>query len=303
LADKYLNRRGLRVHFDEDLTYLRTIGGPGDGPGEFRNIYDIDSRNGVLAVLNRRPSYVSLFDYEGNLLDRWSISASVRFVWGEIGLTNRNSLYLACHDRSPDTFIREMSLTGELIKHHVADPVPHPMERASEARLVIHDDQVYICMINAPRILGFGYTEFDWTFDYKGLNPRIKNQAEHQEKMIREREDSFYSYAIHGGPAFYNNHLIIGGYHYNLLVYDCANAEMRYVELGQLALDFSKARPRGGGPGYNAVFRDAAVVGDEVWFISDHNACLVRFNAEDVLRAAENGSVIKPQQTIRRDDR
>lgn len=77
---------------------------------------------------------------------------------------------------------------------------------------------------------------------------------------------------------------------------------MRYIELGELVQEFSKARPRGGGPGYTAVFREAAVVGDEVWFISDHNACLVRFNAEDVLRAAENGSVIKPQRTIKRND-
>ncbi len=174
--------------FDEELTLLRTIGGPGDGPGEFRNIFDIDAKNGVLAVLNRRPSYISLFDYEGNLLDRWNVDASIRFVWGEIGLTNRNSLYLACHDGSSDTFIREMSLTGELVKHHLSVPVSHPMERASESRLVVNGDQVYISMITAPRILGFGITEFDWTYDYKGLDPRIKNQAEHQERMLRERE-------------------------------------------------------------------------------------------------------------------
>lgn len=282
--------------FDEDLSYLHTIGGQGDGPAEFRYIVDIDSKNGVLAVLNLRPSYISLFDYKGNLLDRWNVSASYR--WGEIGLTNRNSLYLACRDGLSDTFIKEISLTGELVKHHLSVPVSHPMERASEARIAVNEDQVYISLINAPRIIGFGETEFDWTFDYKGLDPQIKVQAEHQERMIRERSDGFYSYAIHGGPAFYNDHLILGGYHFNLLVYDCSNAEMKYIELGDLAHDLSIYQPsRGRGPASTAVFRDATVVGEEVWFISDWNACLVRFNAEDVLRAAENGAAVKPQPT------
>ena len=174
------------------------------------------------------------------------------------------------------------------------------MAQASEARFIICDEQVYISLITAPRIIGFGTTEFDWTYNYKNLNWMIKNQAEHQEKLLRERMDSFYSYAIHGGPAFYNDHLILGGYHYNLLVYDCSNAEMKYIELGDLAHEFSQFHgSRGRGPGATAVFRDAVVVGEEVWFISDQNACLVRFRADDVLLAAEHGAVVGPQQTIK----
>lgn len=281
--------------FDEDLEYMRTIGGPGDGPREFRYIMDIDARNGVLAVLNLRPSYISLFDYSGRLLDRWQISA---FTWGEVGLTDRNTLYLARGDMYSDAFIDEVSLTGETLTQIMSKPVSHPMARGSEARLVVCDDQVYISLINVPRMLGFGSTDFDWTYDYKRLDPMIKIQAEHQERLMREKENSFYSYAIHGGPAYYNDHLILGGYHYNLLVYNCWNAEMRYIDLGDLAHELSIFQPsRGRGPASTAVFRDATIVSDEVWFISDQNACLVRFNIGDVLRAAENGIVVKPQQT------
>ena len=54
--------------FDHDGTFLREIGGEGDGPGEFRTIGDVDVIDGRIAVLDRAKSAVVILSPAGEYI-------------------------------------------------------------------------------------------------------------------------------------------------------------------------------------------------------------------------------------------
>lgn len=59
--------RRLR-YFDDGGGLTASVGGPGEGPGEFSNPIGIQRVGGMLAVLDLRPARISLFDQDGSLV-------------------------------------------------------------------------------------------------------------------------------------------------------------------------------------------------------------------------------------------
>jgi len=288
--------RDCCIHvFDEKLVHKAVIGAPGDGPGEFRQLVSIDARGGVLAALNLYPPHVTLFDYTGRMLDRWEVTAS---PWGDLRLTPQGTLLLVHSDRSSGAFLTEMSLEGGVVAEHMQDPFPHPIGTASEARLLLGDDEIYIVLTQLPRIIGRGQREFDWSYDYARLDPGLRTHFHNREQLLRERPEGLWRFPVQGGGAVAGDHLVLGGYNFNLLVLDATSGDISYVTLGPLAGELvTEFRPRSGGPPMSqATYRDAVAVRDEIWFLAGGGFYLIKFRTADILAAASGGTILKPKK-------
>jgi hypothetical protein len=77
VADR--NAREIRV-FGPDGAYLRTLGGPGRGPGEIQDLYSIAWLGGVLAVLDPGNGRLGLFSRDG----AWLGSRPVQPITGPV---------------------------------------------------------------------------------------------------------------------------------------------------------------------------------------------------------------------------
>ena len=73
--------REIRL-FDSNGSFIRTDGGLGDGPAEFRVLLRLVARENVLMVMDSGRRRVVAFDVEGRVVDAYSTNWSGLFAMG-----------------------------------------------------------------------------------------------------------------------------------------------------------------------------------------------------------------------------
>ncbi|MFC1529156.1 hypothetical protein ACFL6R_00385 [Gemmatimonadota bacterium] len=299
--------RDCCIHvFDHSMTHLDTIGRKGEGPGEFEALINIAVGNGVLAALNLSPPRISLFSYSGIPIREIPVEVT---RWGDVAITDRNTILLARYARGSDVFVSEYSAEGEI----VGEFLQHSQEAdfyASylyQCRVAHQGSQGYIVFEHLPRIIVFGESEFDLQHDFNEVYPWFNRLLRMRERIKRKYgRNSFTALATWGGFVILDDHLVLSGPDYDLLILDRQTNLVRHLEQGSLGADLSYQHQSTMIKRSNTLDRsrmgtsvsgiptywDGERVGDEVWMLSTMNSCLVRFRIADLLAAGASGTVI-----------
>ncbi|MDE2794503.1 MAG: 6-bladed beta-propeller [Gemmatimonadota bacterium] len=112
-----LGGTGIKI-FDHDGTFIREIGGEGDGPGEFRSIYDLDVIDGRIVVLDGTKSAVVILSPEGEYITQHP-------------LPGRRTVYA----RRPGADSRDCDQKLAHESHRTPAPSHGPFERSGHPRI------------------------------------------------------------------------------------------------------------------------------------------------------------------------
>ncbi len=99
--------------FTIDGQFVRTIGRQGGGPGEFRQLFTMDVRDGLIACFDQARSRITLFDTSGTFLNSFGARTKASAPSGNcIRITPQKTLLL-CHKSSeaPKKQIEENNYT------------------------------------------------------------------------------------------------------------------------------------------------------------------------------------------------
>ena len=81
--------------FTTDGQFIRTIGRQGGGPGEFRRLYTMDVRNGLIACFDEGTRRITLFDSSGVFLNSFGVRSKESVPAGScISITPQKTLLL-----------------------------------------------------------------------------------------------------------------------------------------------------------------------------------------------------------------
>ncbi len=299
--------RDCCIHvFDHSLTHLDSIGRKGEGPGEFEALIDISAKNGILAALNLAPPRISLFDYSGNPLREIPVSVT---RWGDIEVTDQNTILLARYFRGSDSFITEYSTNGEIISEMIQHPDQADTYTSfmSQCRVRYRNGQGYLVFEQIPRIVGFGESTIDVSHDLTIPFPFFKKSLKFREKLKRKYgRRSIQTITFFGGFDIIDNYLIIAGPWHHLMVFDRISNEISHVNMGFQGWELSQQHALtnirrssnldGGRRGTDIsaanTYWDMKSVGEEMWMISTMNSCLIKFSISEIITAAESGTYI-----------
>lgn len=137
--------------FNEEGKFLKKIGRPGQGPGEFgrpSSIY-IDSKD-IIYVLDESNRRIEIFDSEANYINSVKIIKFPAASAKSIIVDKSGNFYISGYYRFQNAVIAKFSSTGELLKHF---PLP-----GIEYKGIDFND---LDKLNVMRILGGGSMCFD----------------------------------------------------------------------------------------------------------------------------------------------
>lgn len=156
--------------FNEDGIYQKSIGRPGQGPGEFQRPSSIfiDPKDTIF-ILDDRNRRVEIFDSEAKFV------RSVTFIEFPTGggheiISDRNgNLYISGYYRNANSLLAKYSSKGELLKHY-----PLPIVEYSEVNFTDHNKQMVkqslsggtMCIDEGDRLI-FSYV---WPYVIKSFN-------------------------------------------------------------------------------------------------------------------------------------
>ncbi len=296
----------IRV-FDNELNYLYSIGREGQGPGEFESLIDIDVRHGILVAVNLTPPRISFFDYQGNHLQELPIKAA---RWSDITITQQHTLLLAKFNRSSSNIVTELSFDGEIINQYLPTPelASYGMSYGIRVRLRSGPESSFALFEQEPRVFGVGMSDRDHLYPLENAFEWMNQFLKIRKKWRNEGKTAFMPVGMFGGFDIFQNYLIIAGPAFNLLVLDLSSGKMHVIQMGSFAAELRTEhglteQQRGSSSPKGALgiqstksntYCDARIVGEEIWFLSSLNSCLVKFSLTDILTAAVNGQILEP---------
>ena len=104
--------------FNETGKYLKKIGRPGQGPGEFQYLDSIFiDHQDILYILDSRNRRVEIFDSEANYGRSIALKGFPGGYGSQIIADKNGNLYISGHYRKSNSVLAKYSSTGELLKH------------------------------------------------------------------------------------------------------------------------------------------------------------------------------------------
>jgi len=277
---------------NKDLSFSHYIGHPGEGPGEFGYLTSIDAKDGVVVASSLRPARISIFKETGELINTFPVELR---QWGEIALTDDNSILCSRFHRSSDYLITEFSFEGDVTREYFPKPdLPWVFPQDAHVRIYVHRDQEFFVFSRVPRFVGLGPVQFDRTYRYSDAIPRLKHIEEYKEQNLREQGDnptSWYSFDYHGGFDIYKEKLIVSATDFGLSVLDLDSGELSVLarsHLGELSeLLISDFRTYGR-------YSDLCVLDDKVLLLALDSSCLIELGLDEIITAANELTPIFP---------